>query len=99
MFKSKKIAAVAGVLGGFVLIGAGAAQAVGAEGPGDCVKDTKGTVRCAQVSEYEVTSDEYGKMRVATTRGRPAPAGPRCPARAASPSRTGSPDVPYRGTT
>jgi len=64
MFKSKKIAAVAGVLGGFVLIGAGAVQAVGAEGPGDCVKDSKGTVRCAQVSEYEVTSDEYGKMRV-----------------------------------
>ncbi|MFF5155688.1 hypothetical protein ACFY3N_05360 [Streptomyces sp. NPDC000348] len=64
MFKSKKIAAVAGVLGGFALIGVGAVQAVGAEGPGGCVKDSKGTVRCAQVTEYEVTSDEHGRMRV-----------------------------------
>ncbi|MGY3201767.1 hypothetical protein [Streptomyces sp. TE5632] len=63
MFKSKKIAAVAGVLGGFALIGAGAVQAVGAEGPGDCVKDSKGTVRCAQATKHEVTSEEYGKIR------------------------------------
>ncbi|MEV0694184.1 hypothetical protein [Streptomyces sp. NPDC050388] len=64
MFKSKKIAAVAGVLGGFALIGAGAVQAVGAEGPGDCVKDSQGNVRCAQVAKYEVTSEEYGKIHV-----------------------------------
>ncbi|MBL3666382.1 hypothetical protein JL475_10340 [Streptomyces sp. M2CJ-2] len=64
MFKSKKIAAVAGVLGGFALIGAGAVQAVGAEGPDNCVKDSQGTVRCSQVAKYEVTSEEYGKIRV-----------------------------------
>ncbi|MGY3201769.1 hypothetical protein [Streptomyces sp. TE5632] len=65
MFKSKKIAAVAGVLGGFALIGAGAVQAVGAEGPGDCVKDSKGTVRCEQVRQYQLPPDRSGKVRFA----------------------------------
>ncbi|MEU5506307.1 hypothetical protein [Streptomyces fungicidicus] len=64
MFKSKKIAAVAGVLGGFVLIGAGAAQAVGAEGPGDCVKDSKGNIRCEQVRHYQLPADRNGKVRL-----------------------------------
>ncbi len=64
MFTSKKIAALAGALAGFALIGGGAVQAVGAEDPGGCTKDSKGTVTCAQVSEHEVTSDEYGRIRV-----------------------------------
>ncbi|MET9367943.1 hypothetical protein [Streptomyces griseoflavus] len=64
MFKSKMIAAVAGVLGGLALIGAGAVQAVGAEAPSECVKDSKGTVRCAQVSTYEYKSEDHGKVRV-----------------------------------
>ncbi|QEU85816.1 hypothetical protein [Streptomyces viridosporus] len=62
MFKSKKIAAVTGVLGGFALIGVGAVQAVGAENPGNCVKDSRGTVRCEQVTEYEVRSKDHGKI-------------------------------------
>ncbi|MDT6985972.1 hypothetical protein ACFSUJ_11445 [Streptomyces lusitanus] len=64
MFKSKMIAAVAGVLGGFALMGAGAVQAVGVESPAHCTKDKQGTVRCAQVATYEVTSEEHGKVRV-----------------------------------
>ncbi|MFF5155686.1 hypothetical protein ACFY3N_05350 [Streptomyces sp. NPDC000348] len=64
MFKSKKIAAVAGVLGGFALIGVGAVQAVGAEGPGDCVKDGKGNIRCEQVRQYQLPSDRNGKVRL-----------------------------------
>ncbi|WP_081238755.1 hypothetical protein [Streptomyces viridosporus] len=65
MFKSKKIAVVAGVLGSFALIGAGAVQAVGAEGSGECAEDSKGNVRCVDVNEHEFTSDKYGKVRVA----------------------------------
>ncbi|CAL9560451.1 hypothetical protein [Streptomyces sp. Tu 3180] len=64
MFQSKKIAAVAGVLGGFALIGVGAVQAVGAEGSGTCAENDKGNVRCADVNEYRFTSDEYGEVRV-----------------------------------
>ncbi|MGW5213319.1 hypothetical protein ACWEQO_19460 [Streptomyces sp. NPDC004051] len=62
MFKSKKIAAVAGVLGGFALIGAGAVQAFGAEDPGNCTKDSAGAVRCVQVNEQKVTTDDSGKV-------------------------------------
>ncbi|MGW5974399.1 hypothetical protein [Streptomyces sp. NPDC055186] len=65
MFKSKKIAAVAGVLGGFALIGAGAVQAFGAEGSGACLKDDRGNVRCEQVREYRLPADTQGKVRVA----------------------------------
>ncbi len=64
MFKSKKAAAVAGVLGGFALIGFGSVQAVGAEGPGDCVKDGKGSIRCEQVRHYQLPADRDGKVRV-----------------------------------
>ncbi|MFI8306837.1 hypothetical protein ACIF80_26035 [Streptomyces sp. NPDC085927] len=63
MFKSKKTAAVAGVLGGLALIGAGAVQAVGAEGSGGCVKDSRGTVRCEQVKEYRLPAGTQGKVR------------------------------------
>ncbi|MEV7858338.1 hypothetical protein AB0O86_05710 [Streptomyces hirsutus] len=62
MVKSNKTAAAAGVLGGLALIGAGAVQAFGAEGPDNCVKDEKGTVRCVQVSEQEIMTDQYGKV-------------------------------------
>ncbi|MFF0107033.1 hypothetical protein [Streptomyces hirsutus] len=62
MVKSNKIAAVAGVLGGLALIGAGAVQAFGAEGPGNCVKDKEGTVRCVQVNEQKITTDQHGKI-------------------------------------
>ncbi|GHB23062.1 hypothetical protein GCM10010377_11200 [Streptomyces viridiviolaceus] len=64
MFKSKKFAAVAGVVGGFALIGAGAVQAVGAEGHGACGKDSKGNVRCVQVREYQLPADNRGKVRI-----------------------------------
>ncbi|MFF9215475.1 hypothetical protein [Streptomyces viridosporus] len=63
MFKSKKIAAVAGVLGGFALIGVGAVQAVGAEDPGDCVKGSRGTVRCEQARQYRLPADREGRVR------------------------------------
>ncbi|CAL9560342.1 hypothetical protein [Streptomyces sp. Tu 3180] len=65
MFQSKKIAAAAGVLGSFALIGVGAVQAVGAEGrPGNCTEDEKGNVRCVQVSEHRITRGEDGKVRI-----------------------------------
>ncbi|GAB2806222.1 hypothetical protein GCM10027073_43660 [Streptomyces chlorus] len=63
MVKSKKIAAAAaGALGGLALIGAGAVQAFGADGPDNCVKGKDGTVRCVQASEQEITTDQYGKI-------------------------------------
>ncbi|SDC07211.1 hypothetical protein [Streptomyces prasinopilosus] len=62
MVKSSKFAAVAGVLGGLALIGAGSVQAFGAEDPDNCVEDEKGTIRCVQVSEQEITTDQYGKI-------------------------------------
>lgn len=64
MFKSKKIAAAAGVLGSFALIGIGAAQASGAGDPGKCVDDGRGHVRCVQVSEYHITTDKQGNVHV-----------------------------------
>ncbi|MER5991091.1 MULTISPECIES: hypothetical protein [Streptomyces] len=68
MFKSKKIAAtVAGILGGFALIGAGALQAVGAEGSGECTEDVKGNVRCVQVNEQRITRGEDGKVHLDQT--------------------------------
>ncbi|MFC5956324.1 hypothetical protein ACFP51_18160 [Streptomyces pratens] len=65
MFKSKRIAAAAGVLGGVALIGAGAVQAAGVEGPDSCLKDSKGDVRCEQVREYRLPADTQGKVRFA----------------------------------
>ncbi|MEU2599384.1 hypothetical protein [Streptomyces hirsutus] len=62
MVKSNKIAAAAGVLSGLALIGAGAVQAFGAEDPDNCVKDEKGTIRCVQVSEQEIVTDQYGTI-------------------------------------
>jgi hypothetical protein len=63
MLTSKKIAAVAGVLGSFALIGVGAAQASADGGPGKCVDDGNGHVRCVELSQYTYTTDQ-GKVTV-----------------------------------
>jgi hypothetical protein len=64
MLNWKKIAAAAGVLCGFALIGFGAGQAVGADAHGGCTRDVKGDVSCVQESEYRVTSDQNGNVRM-----------------------------------
>lgn len=64
MLKSKKIAAAAGILGSFALIGVGAVQAFGVDGPSKCADDGNGHIRCVQVSEYHVTTDKQGNVRV-----------------------------------
>lgn len=65
MLNSKKIAAAAaaGVLGGFALVGLGAAGAA-ADGPGKCVDDGNGHVSCVQQSKYKVTTDKAGNVQV-----------------------------------
>lgn len=64
MLNSKKIAAAAGVLGSFALIGAGAVQAFAGEDSGKCADDGKGHVRCVQVSEYQVATDKRGNITI-----------------------------------
>ncbi|MFC9507214.1 hypothetical protein [Streptomyces sp. NPDC057002] len=64
MFNSKKIAAAAGILGSFALIGVGAVQASAQGGPGTCVQDSKGNVHCVQMSEYQVLRDKSGNVTV-----------------------------------
>ncbi|MBT3151167.1 hypothetical protein HTV45_09745 [Streptomyces sp. CHD11] len=65
MINSKKFVATAvGILGSFALLGAGAVQAVGAENAVQCAGDGKGDTRCVQKHEYQVTTDEYGKLRI-----------------------------------
>ncbi|MGV9251265.1 hypothetical protein [Streptomyces sp. NPDC003697] len=64
MFNSKKIAAAAGVVGGFALLGVGAVQGFAADGSGGCVDDGKGSVRCVQVTEYHMTVDKGGNVHV-----------------------------------
>lgn len=61
---SKKIAAAAGVLCGFALIGVGTGQAFGGESSNSCNGDGKRNVRCVQESEYTVTTDKYGTVHV-----------------------------------
>ncbi|MGW3683697.1 hypothetical protein [Streptomyces prasinus] len=63
MLESKRVAAAAGLLGGVVLIGAGAVQAAGVEGSGSCVGDGRGGIRCEQVREYRLPADLQGKVR------------------------------------
>ncbi|MFE9026050.1 hypothetical protein ACFYOA_07270 [Streptomyces iakyrus] len=63
MLTSKKIAALAGVLGSFALVGVGAAQASANGGPGKCVDDGNGHVRCVELSQYTYTTDK-GKVTV-----------------------------------
>ncbi|GAA2272384.1 hypothetical protein GCM10010234_03830 [Streptomyces hawaiiensis] len=64
MFDSKKTAAVAAVLGSFALMGLGAVQASAQGGPGTCVEDRAGHVRCVQMSEYQVIKDKRGSVTV-----------------------------------
>ncbi|PZH14940.1 hypothetical protein C1I97_09385 [Streptomyces sp. NTH33] len=65
MLNSKKIAAAAaGVLGGFVLIGAGAVQSFAGGNAGKCTDDGMGNRRCVQVSEYQITTDKRGNVTV-----------------------------------
>ncbi|CAM5704436.1 hypothetical protein [Streptomyces purpurascens] len=64
MLNSKKIAAVAGILGSFALIGVGAAQASALGDPGKCVDDGNGQVRCVELSQYTYTTDKGGKVTV-----------------------------------
>ncbi|MFF4014423.1 hypothetical protein [Streptomyces sp. NPDC001843] len=65
MLNSKKVAAAAGVLGSFALIGAGAVQAFAGDGyGGKCADDGKGHVRCVQVSQYQVTTDKRGNITI-----------------------------------
>ncbi|WP_431989349.1 hypothetical protein [Streptomyces albogriseolus] len=64
MFKSKKMSAVAAVLGGVVLLGLGGGQAVASESPAKCSDDGQGNVRCKDTGERELTSQTYGKVHV-----------------------------------
>ncbi|MFH8656801.1 hypothetical protein [Streptomyces afghaniensis] len=75
MFNSKKFAALAaaGVLGGFALLGGGVVQAAEG-GPGKCVDDGKGHVRCVQTSEYEVTRSKDGAVHVSNESTQTCPA-------------------------
>ncbi|WPP29899.1 hypothetical protein [Streptomyces sp. CL7] len=64
MFKSKKMSAVAAVLGGVVLLGVGGGQAVATESPAKCSDDGQGNVLCTDTGERELTSETYGKVRI-----------------------------------
>jgi hypothetical protein len=64
MFDSKKTAAVAAVVGAFALMGLGTVQASAQGGPGTCVEDSAGHVRCVQMSEYQVIKDKRGSVTV-----------------------------------
>ncbi|WP_409472041.1 hypothetical protein [Streptomyces sp. HC307] len=64
MFNSKKIAAVAGLLGGFAVISVGAVQASPVEGPGRCVNDGKGHIRCVQTTKHRFTTDKLGNVEL-----------------------------------
>ncbi|CAL9442318.1 hypothetical protein C1708_21300 [Streptomyces sp. DH-12] len=64
MFKSKKMSAVAAVLGGVVLLGLGGGQGVAAESPAKCSDDGQGNVRCADTGERELTSETYGTVHL-----------------------------------
>ena len=64
MLNWKKIAAAAGVLCAFALIGLGAGQAVGADAYGGCTRDARGDVSCVQESEYRVPSGQNGNVHM-----------------------------------
>ncbi|MBJ6616545.1 MULTISPECIES: hypothetical protein [unclassified Streptomyces] len=64
MFKSKKMSAVAAVLGGVVLLGMGGGRSVAAESPSTCSDDGQGNVLCRDTGEREFTSKTYGKVRM-----------------------------------
>ncbi|MFD6033226.1 hypothetical protein ACFWHF_01575 [Streptomyces griseoincarnatus] len=64
MFKSKKMSAVAAVLGGVVLLGMGSGRSVATESPSTCSDDGQGNVLCRDTGEREFTSKTYGKVRM-----------------------------------
>ncbi|MGW3723870.1 hypothetical protein [Streptomyces sp. NPDC000851] len=64
MLSSKKIAAAVGVLGSFALIGAGAVQTFAVDSSMRCADDGRGSKRCVQVDEYQVTTDKHGNITV-----------------------------------
>ncbi|MPY49215.1 hypothetical protein [Streptomyces acidicola] len=64
MLNSKKIAVVAGLLGGFALVGGGAVQAFAADGAGKCVDDGRGHVRCEDVVKRDALPDTYESVQV-----------------------------------
>ncbi|MEV6593794.1 hypothetical protein [Streptomyces acidicola] len=64
MLNSKKIAVVAGLLGGFALVGGGAVQAFAADGAGKCVDDGRGHVRCEDVIKRDALPDGYESIQV-----------------------------------
>ncbi|MGP4086562.1 hypothetical protein [Streptomyces sp. KR55] len=64
MLNSKKIAAVAGLLGSVALMGVGAVQASAVEGPGKCVNDGKGHIRCVQTTKHRFTTDKLGNVEL-----------------------------------
>ncbi|OUC95188.1 hypothetical protein [Streptomyces swartbergensis] len=76
MLNSKKIAAAvtAGVLGGFALIGGGAVPAAAQGGPGRCVDDGKGHVRCVQPSTYKLTRSKDGGVHLSNESTQTCPA-------------------------
>ncbi|MQY32404.1 hypothetical protein SRB17_03520 [Streptomyces sp. RB17] len=57
MFSSKKIAAVAGFVGGLAVTCAGVAQAHVGWGPGPCTRDIQGNVTCIQRIQGEIPED------------------------------------------
>ncbi|MFF5518186.1 hypothetical protein [Streptomyces coeruleorubidus] len=76
MLNSKKIAAAvtAGVLGGFALIGGGVVPAAAQGGPGKCVDDGKGHVRCVQTSAYKLTTSKDGSVHLSNESTQTCPA-------------------------
>lgn len=62
MLNAKKMAAVAGVLCSFALIGAGHAFAV--ESGAACGESGMNNGRCVQKAEYSYTTDDHGNVHV-----------------------------------
>ncbi|AOR34216.1 hypothetical protein BFF78_27000 [Streptomyces fodineus] len=57
MFRTKKIAAVSGLIGGLAVTCAGVAQAHVVGGPGNCTRDLQGNVTCIQRIEGVIPED------------------------------------------
>ncbi|MGV4981900.1 hypothetical protein ACWC0C_07310 [Streptomyces sp. NPDC001709] len=57
MLRTKKIAALSGLIGGLAVTCAGIAQAHAAAGPGVCTRDLQGNVTCIQRIEGVIPQD------------------------------------------
>ncbi|MFI9047565.1 hypothetical protein [Streptomyces sp. NPDC053427] len=57
MFSRKKIAAASGLLGGLVMICAGATQAYAGGSAGTCIRDTQGNITCMQRNNGYTSDD------------------------------------------